>query len=773
MSASEAKDSGPPLGDVCRLKAERFGVVVFSSLVAWALLGMLAGPLVVAGSTLISEGSWRMAAVVALGWAVVQLWGPRRFRQPLRLEPVVFLVGLVLLVASDYFGQPFGFFQSAAGRSELVILGVCYALFSLTRYPRAADSFFSLPLLLFCQVALTILFLRHAEGRLLFSDDHPSFLYRLHLLKEHFPAIPFYNPAWNAGYSAREFFPSGVMNVFFAAFPLLALGGDLSQWENAVRYTYLIPYLYIFLIPWGMYYAARVFGADRAVAVAAAVLSLGPSTGYFEWLLKYGTIGFALSIGVAVPTLALSYRLVRDPVPPRWCHVASLLVLSYLTIAWTLAAAIFVPIALYALAQPRQTFHSQRRAKVLAFIALFALCNGPWLATFVHESKVATFLQGSTLPGSTVKSFSAARPSEQQEGRSLKSHAHLILKETRELSAKVNPLLLLLGLPGVLLLRERSARVILFVTITWLTALAAVGEDLKPQLELRRMILPAAFLLCIPAAQALLSLVRRVEERLVSDRGLRRTLALTSGGFLVGMFMLSPITVAAVYQNRTDEKFVFSNGLPARLANAIRQEVAVGRTFFLGFVLQELEATWWGAQDGGHVAALAMFADRPFYASDFYHRRWSSVDPIPPSYRARGEAGIEEFLDLVNATAVVTLKREWADYCLARPRYRQVFQEDRFRVFIREGYTPTYVLKGDATVEPLAAGIQVSPRSPEVVLKFRYFPNLRASHPEVELYPVPVFEEEVGDGRMEQVSFIGVRTPERLLGAAPEIRLSY
>jgi tetratricopeptide (TPR) repeat protein len=60
-----------------------------------------------------------------------------------------------------------------------------------------------------------------APGGLLFSDDHPSFFYRLSQLHDFFPHIPFYNPMWNGGVEAREFFPSGSLGIYLLFAPLL------------------------------------------------------------------------------------------------------------------------------------------------------------------------------------------------------------------------------------------------------------------------------------------------------------------------------------------------------------------------------------------------------------------------------------------------------------------------------------------------------------------------------------------------------------------------
>src|SRR5690606_34615165 len=62
-------------------------------------------------------------------------------------------------------------------------------------------------------------FLQEAGAELLFSDDHSTFVYRLTILRDTFPYIPFYNPQWNAGLDARDSFATGVLNLFFLSMP--------------------------------------------------------------------------------------------------------------------------------------------------------------------------------------------------------------------------------------------------------------------------------------------------------------------------------------------------------------------------------------------------------------------------------------------------------------------------------------------------------------------------------------------------------------------------
>ena len=199
-------------------------------------------------------------------------------------------LAVVIPFISSILDREFGYFQGRGVVAEMVLLGVILTVLLYLRslYQMQDLNRFWTWFILLAQIGCSLCFLSVAKSRLLFSDDHPSFLYRLHLLREHFPFIPFYNSDWNAGYSAREFFPSGVLNVFSVSFPFLYLAPSFARFEDAFRYNYLIPYIFIFLVPWSVYVAARIFKVTHRGACIAALFALGPSMAYFEWLLKYG-----------------------------------------------------------------------------------------------------------------------------------------------------------------------------------------------------------------------------------------------------------------------------------------------------------------------------------------------------------------------------------------------------------------------------------------------------------------------------------------------------
>lgn len=692
----------------------------------------------------------------------------------------VFLAVLALYFASDITTRKFVFFQSDSIPFTVLWVGLLCVVVGLCRLQRAArGSILSPSAVLLLQLFLAMIFFESLNGRMLFSDDHPSFLYRFQMLRHHFPYVPFYNAGWNAGYIAREFFPSGILNVAFLSLPFLLLPGWDTFALGSLYYNLVLIWMYVLIIPWGIYASSRVFSFSVRTSSLAAILSLAPSMIFFEWLLKYGTLGFVASAGLAPLAIALSYRLALDERQPGWRDVLFLLVIGSLSLCWSLTFLALLPVTLLALLYRKTVFQRNRRKFIVLFVLLFVLCNASWIYLFFKESRVASFLSTNTLPGSTDTTFH--RELEDEDGaaaadatsveRTAPSPLRSSLLAFRAQVVKVNPVLIFLWIPGLLWVRNRRVAVVLGMSIGWLLIVSAFGESLKPQLELRRFILPASYLMAILAAETSVQLLDRYFRQSVEAVGLlRRGVSMLAAAVLCGMIALTPLTATQAYANRSDERFKAAPKYFEELADAIKTYGGSGRNFILGFILHDFGATDYQFQDGGHVAPLVSYSGQPMYAFDYYHYRWSSVDPIPLQFRTRGAEGIEEFLDLMNVTSVITFRREWADYCQAHPeRYKQVEMFNRFRLFTRVGPQSGYFQSGKGSLEVLPDSLRVTAASDEVGLKFRYYDSLVVV-PETaaSLSGEMEFVEQLGGGQEQEVPFIKIDVHQ--LGVPFEIR---
>jgi hypothetical protein len=117
-------------------------------------------------------------------------------------------------------------------------------------------------------------------------------------------------------------------------------------------------------------------------------------------------------------------------------------------------------------------------------------------------------------------------------------------------------------------------------------------------------------------------------------------------------------------------------------------------------------------------------------ASSYAHNIWKYEQPIPPSYMKRGDDGIREYLDLMNATLVIAHEPTWIEYFKARSAdYTKLAEHGDFWVFKRIGYSPSYTVSGDISDFSFDSNsISFTPRSESLVLKFKHLPFLTASN---------------------------------------------
>lgn len=753
----------------------------FTLLFYYGVLGLIFGTVSLFGSKgfiVIHPAAWEVA--LGIGAAGLLALGARQRNAAISgaLNRGA-LVALIIVLLSDIPARHFGFYLGSGTIADVVLLGLTLTLIlGSWDEPKRFAAIFSPVALLATQALMASAFLSFADGRLIFSDDHPTFVYRLQLLRDHFPQIPFYSTDWNLGYQAREFYATGVLNVFALVAPFLYSIADFHTLEGASVYTYFIPYLYMFIMPWSVYLAARLLGL-RMGAGAAGLLALGPSATFFEWLLKYGTIGFTLSAGLFALSLALALRLGVDKEEPRLGHGLALAAVASLCLTWTLTAWALLPVLFAAALRPKHLLQRKRARAIALFALLFIGLNASWWVTFVRESRVLDFLSGSSLPGTShaiypgehLDQISADRAKEAAASPPDRNFTEMTkhgFSRLRDGLAKVNPLILLLSFPGLVCLPVRRHRFVLTATIVWLIVGAWWGDQFKPQLEMRRMVIHASFLMCILAAAA-------IERWIAAEAPLGKLKRFSSRSALVllmGAVVLSPLTTSAMYLNRSLEKFQFAPEMLGPFIEAIREHGGDGTVFFAGFILHDLGASNPLAQNGGHVAPLATFTDKHLYASDFQHRKWSSVDPIPESYRRRGPEGVEEFLDMINATSVVTFHTPWTRYCRAQG-YREAFSAGNFRLFIRQGPQSGYFLRGAGRLLPTRSGLELVAHTEEIVLRFRHLRGLEVSPSSVELFAEPMFHEELGGGKTAEVNFVGLRVPTSVVSSGEPIRIGY
>ena len=652
------------------------------------------------GTSLLPGGSATMAAGAAL--IVLALVLVRFSWRRLELYPADAALGPALVFLSDWLVRSYSFFQGPSIRGEILLLSFLSLFIVRRENSRFWTGYLIAALALVCSC-----FFVESGGRLLFSDDHTVFFFRLSLLRENFPSIPFYYPLWNAGLDARDFFATGALNIFFLGSPLLYMASP----ERV--YNVLVLLIAFGLTPLATWYAARLHRLPQPIPAIAALLSITLGLIWCRWAFKYGTMGFLTTAALLPLNLSLcAKQLYADGGLTRKELALAVCSLS-LMFLWAPSLVTFVPVALLAASKAGALV---RQPKVVVFVCVLTAVNLPWMAMLWSVSNVGNFLNSEKASHGIGYEQSLA-PDKDQPAPAAYRHKtsgldwRKSLTVFRETSFSSNPLLLFLGLPGLFLLPFNLRRV-LFPSATWLLILGTVVVPLKPQLEFDRMLVLMLLVLCIPCAAALQKLFKS------ADTILARGLTAICAGFL----LCGPFSTGSMLRNRTLEHYDFASPVVRDLSAAIKTFGGSGRVFFSGFVLHEL--------DNGHLAPLSILSGRPLVASSPFHNVWRYTQSIPRDYMNRGEAGIEEYLDVLNITAVFAHERMWRDYFGSRPeRYRQIWQGGRFVMYQRLQAPNSYILSGQGEfISQDSRSFRIRALSPLLLLSFRYFPFLKSSH---------------------------------------------
>ncbi|MBN8548626.1 MAG: hypothetical protein J0M12_04850 [Deltaproteobacteria bacterium] len=630
----------------------------------------------------------------------------------LRLDERGFACGLLVMFISDWPTRSYNLLQGPFIRGE-IILGALGTLWIL-RAGRVALLRYALPLTVLLLVSC---FFIEARGRLLFSDDNPTFLYRLMLLKENFPSIPFFNPLWNAGIESRDFFATGSLNVFFLFAPLIYLF-QLTQ-----VYNFIIVLILFVLLPLSLRLAAKLAGLKTPATAISGLLALTCSLLWYRWALKYGTLGFVTSACLLPLNLVVAARLLSGTLELHGRTVLLTALSFTLMLFWSPSGLAFIPLIPLVLIRAPKLLR-QRNFIWLALLLL--LINLPWIIVFWRVSNVGSFLKTEKPSYSAMSDASdpAYAASAQQNDthintkpRTSSFSAKTSLKMLRENSVSTNPLLVLLALPGLLLLPAR-VRLAFILCSGWLLLLGSVGAQLKPQLELERMLILCYLCLCIPVAGSVERVLRLAQSE---HRKIAVLPALVVGGYLLA----APFSTAAILLNRSIERFYFARAELQELVETINSNTHEGRALFSGFVLHDLYH--------GHIAPLAMLTGKPLVASSPFHDQWRYKEIFPTTVTDAGDSGIDSFLDLMNATLVFAHEERWQEYFASRPQeFERVGKDDHFWAFRRKNYRSDYFLKGvGEIIEQNSNSVRLTTTTPDAVIKFSYFNFLTSTNCEL------------------------------------------
>lgn len=632
-------------------------------------------------------------SILALTIVMSRLWRSNSFE----LLPTTFSLFIPFLVLSSYLANSQNYFQNSHAR--YILFGLFLISFVFVKKHK------SLWLLTLTAAILAGIagFFLESDGRLLFNDDHSAFLYRLAQLKSEFPFIPFYNPDWNGGVEAREFFPSGILNLFLLSMPLLYF------FDTVTIYNWLIVILLFIIVPLTSIFSTRIARAEEPAPVITGLLSIGASWVWYRWGLSYGTLGFLTSAALVPLNLSLIGRIIEDPLKfPTKLLVLFTLTFS-LTLLWPLGILMLAPAVIAVILKLRTVLADKRFLICFSLLFIFHI---PWMIVFMEASQVATFVGLYEVP-QTAESTNTHIQGQENDLQQLWNPENL-LKEIRKNVEAVNPAILLLFLPGIWLFGNRAFRWTFIASLIWMFTLALLAAPLIPQLELHRFYLVLWLLLAQPAALTITSLAN-------STTGNRKQIVARIAFALTGAVLLyTPVLLYLITTNKTEIRFHFADETLTELSKAINNYGGDGRVLFAGFILHEMAH--------GHVAPLPLFVDKPLIASSYQHSFWQYTDVIPDHYRARKDKGVEEYLNLYNVSSIVTHERFWRRWFTKRSRkYQPVWKYKNFTLFQRIDHQSNYFLTGNGSITQASQNrVVLLPKSPEAVIKFNYFNFLEA-----------------------------------------------
>jgi len=683
------------------------------------LFGFLAGPTrfwTVDLTTVGISGKWFMLPGLVL--ALVGYWGLRKDRPGLgpKINPFGAALAFPIILVADYFARSYSFFPPESFRGELIVLALFVAWISRHSFEPLLKS-----ILPFAAIVFIAVFFWQSGGNLLLFDDHSAFFYRIQMLKDNFPNIPHYNSWWNAGIDSRDYFATGVINIFLIFAPLIYLF-PLEQ-----LYNYLIAATLFILLPCASYFGARILGSEKRVSLLAAFLVMTSGLLWYRWCLKYGAMGFCTSLILLPLNTALTLKLAD---PDREFSKTEMLIFWFTLVCmsfWPLSALAFLPMIFFALYKIKIIWRKKySKWLIFGFLAVYL----PWAATFMTVSKVGRFLSlGSSSAVSTQVASDGATIAQPQSGYKTDPYggkmAKLVVKgkskglkpreiinHAREVALMTNPLIVFMAIPGFALLTRR-AFLPLIALVLWNIALALLVAPLKPQLELERMFLFASFIGALPAALSI---------NYVLERSITRGLPSRIVGVLIGSFLLLSVfaTTSILHNRRKHEQYYFLDKSFNRVGQKISQLSKGGRTLFPGFILHDLART--------HIAPLIFISKVPLVANYPFHQVWWYSEVVPKYYLERGLEGVEEYFDLMNADTLVVREPSWIQFMNDhRSFYRHRAKERQFLFYTRKKSSKDWFLEGDGEIlDQSSSKIRLKLKSQSAVIKFNYFPFLEA-----------------------------------------------
>ena len=566
-----------------------------------------------------------------------------------------------------------------------------------------------MPAALMGSIAWCLISLQMETGmKPIYSDDHPSFMFRIWIFAQTFPQQWNYNPLWNAGVVDFVGVSSGANGVALLSMPLLH--GD----NIASVYTLIIGLLFIVLMPLLSVWALFMCGLRRSIPWVGGLFALGVSKHFFLWLLHFGTVGASLSVAFLLPTLCALFRIMwlgrtgyRD--------VLGLVVSLAFLCAWPPGALMAAPFLISLCLCRRWTLHKFKTLAVAGLVVGLLYIRTLWLLLFA-DTELMSFVTHSDHaehgPGADLS---------MTKGFELLG-AHLV---------EAHPLLIFAGVGGVLFLRQKALRRWWIPGVVGLLFLAGWGEQLLPRLQLSRMAIPLLFIVVAPAA---------VLTGRILDRGRSALLK----GALVALLVMGGWNVGRIYANGGSVPYKTWPPQVDQVIESINEHCPENtRVLFAGKTVH--------TYGRGHVALLPVLTGKEMIACDYYHFPPEQVEyEMPPAAWKTNPQKTREFIDHWNAGLILTRHDDWKAFFDSRENDFELVQQfsDKAVYRVKNPAGPFEVGSGEIDAELNRISVKMDDGVSEAVIRYQWHPRLSVSSGAT-IYPV-----EKGPG----VTLIGIRS---------------
>ena len=634
------------------------------------------------------------------------------YKTKFKIDVLGAAISLIVLFLSTSFNRPYNLLNGPIIKGEIILFTLICFFLIISKKENLIYKFLTLS-----PIILLSIFLFDGTKGIVWSDDNPTFLYRLEALKRFFPNIPFYFTGWNAGLDARDFFATGALNIFFLAYPLIKFL-DLS-----IHYNIILGYLLFIILPLCIFITCKILKKDFKFISIAITLGVTNSLFWYRWALKYGTLGFITSSCLAPLVFILSTKLLsKDEVLSR--NEAILFVISTtLLLLWSGLGLAFIPCIIFALIFIKRVFNKKYSIKILLSLILI---NLPWIMIFWSASNVSNFIKSEKSVESSAQasksqniSSSSSVNNDNNLKKDFKTKVRKIslsksLKNYRETFVATNPLIYVFIIPSLFLL-NRSYKFLYIATSLWLLFLGTVFAEVKPQMEFDRMLIVLGILSIIPCTESMSSILK-------SNNSIFRNII---KAFICSFLIVGIFATAGILRNRSLETYYHQNENIKELLKFIKETDVSGRILFAGFVLHDF--------GNGHIAPFPFLTGKQFIASSPFHNVWKYTDVIPREFLSNDkiikDKLLEKYLKLQNVELIIAHDRNSKEYFLKNSNFKEIFSIDKFKIFKYLKFNNSFLLSGNTNnIKIYENKISLTPISKEIILKFNYYPFLQSSN---------------------------------------------